>query len=148
MIYNIIVNTLHKQQSMLKTMAGPGADPLQNVSWEVPYQGKPCSSAHCESEILIIYQDDSLQVEGAVPRRSCELTEDDKKELKRLNISLSSAYDDASIIAARYALDKRFTSVKVERSKPGSPLRTQRVMQLIQTTMKTSSKPAGKCGAN
>ena len=128
--------------------AGAGTDPLQDVSWEVAYQGKACYTAYCETEILIIYQEDSLQVEDAVPRRSCELTEDDKNKLERLNISPSSEFDDASIMAARYALDKRITSVRVERSKPGSPLHRQKVMQMIEATMKTSSKPAGKHGTN
>ena len=120
------------------------ADPLQEVSWQVPFQGKPCYTAHCETEVLIISQDESLQVADAVPRRSCELTEDDRKKLERLNIAATSQYDDASIMAARYALDERFTSVKVERSKPGRPLCRLKVIQSIQVIMKTSTKPAGK----
>ena len=80
---------------------------LQGVSWQTPYQGKPCYTAFCEAEVLIIKQDDSLQVADAIPRRSCELTGDDKMQMERLELSFSSDFDDATIMAARYALDKR-----------------------------------------
>ena len=119
-------------------------DPLQGVSWQEPYQGKPCYVAHCEIEVLIIKQDDNLQVADAVPRRRCELTEDDKKQLERLNISLSSEFDDASIMAARYALDKRHTDIRIERSRPGSELTKSKVLKMVRDVMKTSTKPAGK----
>ena len=117
---------------------------LKDVSWEVPYQGKTIYSAFCEGEVLLISQDESLQVTDAVSRRSCELTEDDKKQLERLDISLDSQYDDVSIMAARYALDKRFTNVRIERSKPGSQLNRSRVLKIIRDAMKTSTKPASK----
>ena len=92
-----------------------------------------------------VSQDDSLQVTDAVPRRSCELTEDDKHKLERLNISSpDSQYDDASIMAARYALDKQFTNIRVERSKAGSQLSKSTVLKIIRDTMKTSTKPRGK----
>ena len=119
-------------------------DSLQGVSWQVNYQGKACHSAYCESEILIIYQDESLQKANAVPRRSCELAEDDKRKLERLNLSPSSWHDDASIMAARYALDERITMVKIERGKSGEQLCKSKVLQLIQGMMKASTKPARK----
>ena len=114
---------------------------LKGVSWQVSYRGKECYSAFCEAEILIIKQDENLPVADAVPRRSCELTEDDKKELERLNVSVGSQYDDVDIMAARYALDKRITHVRVERSKPGEHLCKSKVLQTIQGMMKTSTKP-------
>ena len=117
---------------------------LKDVSWEVPYKGKTSYSAFCEVEVVLISQDEHLQVADAVPRRSCELTEDDKKQLERLDISLDSEYDDASIMAARYALDKRFTNIRIERSKPGSRLNRSRVLKIIRDAMKTSTKPASK----
>ena len=119
-------------------------DLLEDVSWQVSYQGKTCYSAWCESEVLIISQDDSLQVADAVPRRICELTDDDKRQLERLNLPQSSWQDDACIMAARYALDKRCMIVNIEKSKPGNQLSKGKVMQLIRDTMKTSTKPAGK----
>ena len=69
---------------------------LEGVWWRVNYQGKPCYTAYYECECLIISQDDDLQVVDAVPRRTCELTDDDKKQLERLNLSQSSWNDDAS----------------------------------------------------
>ena len=116
----------------------------RDVSWQVNYQGKPCYSAYYECECLIISQDKDLQVADAVPRRSCELTDDDKQQLERLNLPQSSWKDDASIMATRYALDKRFTTVTVEKSKSENCLNKGRVMQLIRDTMKTSTKPGGK----
>ena len=117
---------------------------VENVSWQVNYQGKPCYIAYHQCECLIICQDDDLQVADAVPRRKCELTEDDKKQLERLNLPQTSWQDDASIISARCALDKRYTAVKIERSKPGDLLSKNKVLQLIRDTMKTSTKPGGK----
>ena len=119
-------------------------DLLERVSWQGCYQGRTEYSAICETEVLLISQDDSLLVADAVPRRSCELTKDDKQKLERLNISPDSQYDDASIMAARYALDKRFTNTRVERSEPGSQLSKSRVLQMIRDTMKTSTKLKGK----
>ena len=109
----------------------------------MPYQGKPCYTPFCECDILLIVQDESPPVVDAIPRRSCELTEDDKKKLERLNISLGSGYDDGSIMAARYALDKRFTNVRIKRGNPRSQLSKQQVLRMIRDTMKTSTKPAG-----
>ena len=117
---------------------------LQGVSWQTPYQGKPCYTAFCEAEVLIIKQDDSLQVADAVPRRSCELTEDDKMQMERLKISPRGEFDDATIIAARYALDKRITMVQVVRSKYREPMLKSKVLQQIKCMMKTSTKPSRK----
>ena len=119
-------------------------DHLQGVSWQVSYQGHTFYAAFYESEVLIIQQDDNLHVTDAVPRRSCELTEDDKKQLERLNVSSDCQHDDASITAARCALDKRVTNIRIERSKPGSQLTKRQVLQMIKDTMKTSTKPGGK----
>ena len=119
-------------------------DVLEDVSWQVSYQGKLDHSAYYESEVLIISQDEGLQVADTVPRRTCELTDDDNKQLERLNIPQSSWHDDVSIMAARYALDKRFIIVNIERSTPGNQLSKAKVMQRIRDTMKTSTKPGGK----
>ena len=73
-------------------------DLLEGVSWQGCYQGKTEYAATCETEVLLISQDDSLHLADAVPRRSCELTEDDKQKLERLNISPDSQYDDAIIM--------------------------------------------------
>lgn len=120
------------------------ANYLEEVSWQVSYQGKPCYSAYYECECLIISQDDNLQVVDAVQRRTYELTDDDKKQLERLNLPQSSWKDDTSIVAARYALDKRFTKIIIERSVSGNGLSKGKIMQLIRDTMKTSTKPGGK----
>ena len=116
-------------------------DILDGVSWQGTYQGKPSNAAYCECEVLIISQDEDLKVGDAVSRRTCELIDDDKKQLEKLNISTSGQYDDASIMAARYALDKQCTAVDIERSKP---LSKNKVLQLIRDTMKTSTKPTSK----
>ena len=120
-------------------------DPLEGVSWQESYQGKPCYSAYCDTEVLIIsQQDDGLPVADAVPRFTCELSDDDKKQLERLNLPLSSWNDDASIMEARYARDKRYTMIPVKRSKPGKLLCKTQVQQIIRNTMKASTKPACK----
>ena len=120
------------------------SDPLEGVSWQVSYQGKPCYSAYCDTEVLIISQDDGLPVADAVPRLTCELTDDDKKHLERLELPQSSWNDDASIMEARFAIDKRHTMVQVKRSKPGEQLCKTEVQQIIRNTMKASTKPACK----
>ena len=66
-----------------------------------------------------------------------------KQQLERLNLPQSNWKDDASIMAARCALDKRFTTVTIEKSKPGN-LSKSKIMQLIRNTTKTSTKPGGK----
>ena len=129
----------------LHSMRPMASDPFEGVSWQVNYQGKPCYVAYCETEVLIISQDDGLPVANAVPRLSCELTDDDKKQLERLKLPQSSWNDDASIMEARCALDnKRHTMIKVERSKPGEWLCKTKVQQLIRNTMKASTKQACK----
>ena len=119
-------------------------DILDGVSFLGSFQGKTCYSAQCECEVLIISQDESLQVADAVPRQTCELTDDDKKQLEKLNISTNSQCDDASIMEARYALDKDCTVINTERSQPQNKLSKSKVLQLIRDTMKTSTKPASK----
>ena len=44
-------------------------------------------------------------------------------------------------MAARYALDKWFTNVRIKRSKPACQLSKREV---IRDSMKTSTKPAGQ----
>ena len=119
-------------------------DPLAGVSWQVSDQGKPCYSAYCDTEVLIISQDDGLLVADAVPRLTCELSDDDKKQLKRLELPQSSWNDDASIMEARYAFDKTYTMIQIERSKSGEPLYKTKVRQIIRNSMKASTKSAYK----
>lgn len=135
--YNEHVHYLSKRFNM-------ATDPLEGVSWQVNYQGKPCYSAYCDTEVLIISQDDSLPVADAVPRLTCELSDDDKKQLERLELPLSSWNDDTSIMEARYACDKKYTMIQIETSKPGELLCKTKVQQIIRNTMKASTKPACK----
>ena len=131
--------TIHLSTAYIDTMAD--RDILEGVSWQRSYQGKPSYAAYSETEVLMISQDEGLQIADAVPRQICELSDDDKKQLERLNIPASCWNDDATIMAARYALDKIYTVVKVERSKPQNKLNKSKVLQLIRDAMKTSSKP-------
>ena len=117
-------------------------DSLEGVTWVGSYQGKPCYTAQCDAEVLIISQDESLPVADAVPRLTCKLTDDDKKQLERLKLPQNSWNDDANIMAARYALDKSYTVIQVERNKPGERLCKTKVQQIIRNTMKASTKPA------
>ena len=119
-------------------------DILEGVSWEESYQGKPCYSAYCDAEVLIISQDERLPVADAVPRLTSELTDNDKKQLERLKLPQNSWNDDARILAARYTQDKRYTVFPVERNKPGERLCKTKVQQIIRNTMKASTKPACK----
>ena len=100
---------------------------IVDAHWQGSYQGKQSYIPQCESEILIIGQDESLQVADAVPKRICELTDDDKLQLERLNISTSSWYDDTSIMAARYALDEQSTVVHIERGTSQNKLSKSKV---------------------
>ena len=43
-------------------------DILEDVSWQVSYQGKPSYVANCETEVLISSQNEGLEVADAVPR--------------------------------------------------------------------------------
>jgi hypothetical protein len=119
-------------------------DPLEGVSWQVSYRGKPCYSAYCETEVLIISQDDGLPVADAVPRLTCELSDDDKKQLERLELPQSNWNDDASIMDARYGRDKRYTMIPVEKRKPGESIHKTKAQQIIINTMKASTKSACK----
>ena len=119
-------------------------DPLEGVSWEGTYRGKPYYSAKCDIEVLIISQDDSLPgVADAVPRLNCELTDSDQNQLERLGLSHDSLRDDTNIMAARFAFDKRFTKVQVEKSNHGGLSKTK-VQEVIRNIMKTSTKSARK----
>ena len=53
-----------------------------------------------------------------------ELTEDDKKQLERLDLPPESWYDEGSIMKARMDRDSTYTAVGVERNKHKEPLRT------------------------
>ena len=117
---------------------------LDGVSWEGSFQGKPCYSAHCDVEVLIFSQDESLPLADAVPRLMSELKDEDKKQLERLELPQNSWSDDASIMAARYALDERHTMVQVEKSKPRDKLYKTKVLKCITNAMKTSTKPGRK----
>ena len=120
-------------------------DPLEGISWEGRFQGKPCYSAESDIEVLIISQEDSLPgIADAVPRLNCELRDSDQNQLERLGLSHNSLRDDVSIMAARFAFDKRFTKVQVERSNHGGLSKTK-VQGVIRNTMKTSTKPAQEC---
>lgn len=117
---------------------------IVDVSWQGSYQGKQSYTPWCEADIIIISQNESLQVTDAVPRRKCDLTDDDKKYLERLNISASSGFDDATIMAKRYALDKRCTVAHTERGTPQNMLSKGQVLQTIKDTMMKSTKSARK----
>ena len=76
---------------------------------------------HCalgSRDVLIIAQTENLQGPNVIPRRNADLVAPDVSELGKLHLAQSDSYDDASIMAAKYVLEDRFSEVKVERSKP------------------------------
>lgn len=117
---------------------------IVDVSWQGRFQGNHSYTPRCEYEVLIIIQDENLDVPDAVSRRTCELAGNDKLQLERLNISINTGYDDASIMAARYALDKQYTGVHIEKSTSQNTLSKSKILQLIRDTMMKSTKSASK----
>lgn len=74
------------------------------------------------------------------PRCSLELTESDKNQLQRLGIPTANWQDDATIMAARCALDKKYTVLPMERSMSGEMLTKAYVLSKIEEYMKTTMK--------
>ena len=89
---------------------------------------------------LIISQDETIQGENIIPRRQTALTSDDKRELERLDLPPDQWEDDASIMAARYSKDQRYSVAQVIKSRPGEPLMVEYVMKQIEILMKDTQK--------
>ena len=114
------------------------------TEWGETLQGKKLLGAYGTRDILIIAQDDYLQGLDIQPRCSLELTESDKTQLQRLGIPTSKWQDDASIMAARCALDTEYTLLPMERSMPGELFTKDYVMLKIEEYMKTTLKAGCK----
>ena len=98
---------------------------------------------HCalgSRDVLIIAQTENLQGPNVIPRHRADLAAPDISELERLQ-----GYDDASIMAAKYVLEDRFSEVKVERSKHKKPLKKNHILNIITTLLKHSQKDGSKC---
>ena len=93
---------------------------------------------------MIIAQTENLQGPNVIPRRNPDLVAPDVSELGKLHLAQGDSYDDASIMAAKYVLEDRFSEVKVERSKPKKPLKRNHVLNVITTLLKHSQKDGSK----
>lgn len=104
-------------------------------------------AADCHRDVIIIIQDDSLsqQRPEVIPRKKTELTTEDKLKLKNLAYLPSVEWEnDASIMAARVALDCRLNLVGVERSLSWEMLTKKHTLKRIERILKRTMKPGGK----
>ena len=114
------------------------------VPWGGTLQGEELHGAAGSRDVLIISQDEALQGEDIVPRRQAELTNDDKKELERLNLPPDQWEVDASIKAARYMKDTRFSAIEVMKSMAGQSLTTKEVLKKLEVMMNNTQTEGGK----
>lgn len=115
------------------------------IKWGGTVQGQQLYGAYGTRDILIIVQEDTLQVQqNVVSRQKANLTEEDEKKLDRLGLPPDSRHDEATIMAARIALDSEYTLVATERSKPGEALTKEYILDRISTIMKSTSKDGSK----
>ena len=115
------------------------------ISWNHTFQGHAVYGAICQKDELLIIQSDSLQGAGVVPRQlNVELTDEDRKQLERLNLFPDNLYDEESIMKARMDRDSTYTVVGIERSQHGQPLSKKIILKKIQDMMKTTLKAGGK----
>ena len=82
----------------------------------------------------------SLPHPDAVPRRSGQLTGEDKKKLQSQGLHLKFV-DDLDIVRARYDLDNRQNVVDV---KSGLPLSRDKVVENIAHLLNTTQNDGGK----
>lgn len=115
------------------------------IKWGGTVQGQQLYGAYGTRDILIISQEDTLQEgQDVVSRQTVMLTKEDEKKLDRLGLPPDSKHDDATIMAARIALDSEYTLVSTERSRPGQALTKDYILEMIRTTMKSTSKDGCK----
>ena len=116
------------------------SEATQQLSWGNTLQGREIHDAAGSRNALVISQDQTIQGEDIVPRRRIELTSDDKRELERLDLPPDQWQDDASIMAARYSKDQRYSVTEKIKSSRGEPLMVKYVMKQIETLMKDTQK--------
>ena len=99
----------------------------------------------CHKDILIITEDEAGQQRPeVVPRRKSELSREDMQKLEKLALPATEWENDASITAARIALDCRLKLAGVERSLPWETLTKKRVLRRIERLLKHTMKPGGR----
>ena len=118
------------------------------TEWGETLQGMKLHGAYGTRDIMIISQNDSLQGPDIQPRGSLELTDSDRNQLQRLGIPINNWQDDASIMAARCALDKEYTLLPMERNMSGETLTKAYVLSKIEEHMKTTMKAGCKYTEN
>lgn len=102
-------------------------------------------AADCPRDILIIIQDEvSQQRPEVIPRRKTELTIEDRLKLEKLALPAVEWENDASIMAARIALDCRLKLVGEERSLPWETLTKKHILKRIERLLKRTLKLGGK----
>ena len=114
------------------------------TQWGGTLQGQQVYGAYGTRDIVIIHQEDTPETEDAVSRHTVKLTKEDEKKLEKLGLSPDGWHDDASIMAARIALDSEYTLTATERSSPGEELTKDDILDRISTTMKSTSKDGSK----
>ena len=113
--------------------------------WKITAQGRERYLAVGTRDTLIVVSSESLEGPDIVPRLEVELTKNDIEKLQRLNLP-NQWKDDASILVARYKMDKtdECNVVGVERSIPGDGLTKKYVLEEIKSLMTSTTKDGGK----
>ena len=115
------------------------------TQWGATILGSKNYGASGTRDVLIIAQDDCLQGPDIVQRRGgLELTDSDKNQLQRLGIPQANWQDNASIMEARFVMDKDYTLLPTERGRPGNDLSKVHVLSRIENYMKTTMKDGCK----
>ena len=112
-----------------------------DLQWQIAHQGKTLHLAHCQRDVLIIVSNECLEGIDIVPRHDTELTKEDIEKLQRLNLPNPEQWkDDASIMKARYELDKQYCGrVTVKRGET-----RQSILEACEILMKSTTKAGGK----
>ena len=135
-----IVLTIPKGVAAASTSDGTEM-PGRPVDWYGT--GSIAYSAQGGRDVLIIESDLPLPHPETTPRRSAQLTDDNRQKLKSQGVS-SDDLDEASIIRQRYECDKRRTLFRVLRSEPGHQLHQGDVIESITELFSGTKNDGGK----
>ena len=105
--------------------------------------GKVTYEAVGKRDVLLIASENDLSHPDVVPRRpAIDLTQH-REKLENQGIAREKQTDDLSIVKARYALDKRHTSIEVQPQANGKRVTRNSVIKHITTIMNNHDDRAG-----
>ena len=93
-------------------------------------------------DVLIIESDLPISNPEVVPRRSSELTDEDRQKLKSQGV-FSDDLDEVSIVKGRYKCDKRRTLFRVIKSESNNPLSLDKVHRSITELFECTKNDGG-----